>query len=183
MRPLLLAAVTALLLTAPLAQAHTRTHRCEGVSIGSIESPARWAPRRDSRLAHWHTTSRNGHVALLLTRNTVTFQLSDEAMRKAERELRESAEPEEDDGPLGAAIKSAVVAGVRVILKHSAEVPLSQLDEVEYRNGELVFTTIDGDRLFQGFEIDDQPLTRSFDELDARAFVREFHRLKGSRRT
>jgi hypothetical protein len=67
-------------------------------------------------------------------------------------------------------------------LKHSAEVPVAALEDVEYRNGELVFTTADGERLFQGFDIDDEPLTKAFSELDAKAFVREFHRVKGQRR-
>ncbi len=183
MRMIIRLAATALLLAAPLARAHDRSHDCDGMSIGSIESPARWAPRRDPRLAHWHTTSRNGHVALLLTRGTVTFQLSDAAMREAEHELDASAKPDEDDNPFGAAIKSAVAAGVRVLLKHSAEVPVAELDDVQYRNGELVFTTVDGERLFRGFDIDDEPLTRAFSDVDAQAFVREFHRVKGQRRS
>ena len=179
MRPLIRLATVSLLLLAPLAHARARSDCDQGISIGSIESPARWAPRRDSRLAHWHTTSRDGRIALLLTRGTVSLQLSDAAMQKVERELRDSARGDEDDGPFGAAIKSAVVAGVRVLLKHSAEVPVAELDEVEYRDGELVFTTVEGDRVFRGMAIDDEPLTRAFSELDARAFVREFHRLKG----
>jgi hypothetical protein len=181
MRTFIRLAAVALLLAAPLAHAHSRSHSCEGVSIGDLDSPARWAPRRDSRLAHWHTTSRDGKVALLLTRGTVTFQLSDAAMRDVEREL-DDARDDDEDNPFGAAIKSAVAAGVRVLLKHSAEVPVAALESVEYRNGELIFVTVDGERLFQGFNIDDQPLTRSFNELDARAFVREFHRVKGQRR-
>lgn len=181
MRSFIRLAAVALLLAAPLAHADSHSHPGNSVSLGDLDPPARWAPRRDARLAHWHTTSRNGHIALLLTRGTVTFQLSDAAMRDMQREFDDARENDEDN-PFGAAIKSAVLAGVRVLLKHSAEVPVASLEDVEYRNGELVFITVDGDRLFQGFDIDEEPLTRSFNELDARAFVREFHRVKAARR-
>ncbi len=158
---------------------HMRDGCAHDLSLGnaSLDSPARWAPRRESRLARFTILSRDGKVALLLTPTAVAFQLSDGTMRKIERELREKAD-EPEDNAIGDAIKTAVLAGVRVLLKHSAECSLRELRDVDYREGELVFIARNGDRVFEHCELDDQDLTRSFSEPEARAFVHEFRRLQ-----
>ena len=143
----------------------------------SVEAPARWAPRRESRLARFTVLSRDGKVALLLMPTSVAFQLSDGTMRKIENQLRDEAD-EAEDNPLGDAIKTAVLAGVRVLLKHSAECSLRDLRDVDYRDGELVFISTDGDRVFRGLDMNDDDLTRAFSEREARAFVHEFRRLR-----
>lgn len=143
----------------------------------SVEPPARWAPRRESRLARFTILSRDGKVALLLMPTSVAFQLSDGTMRKIENQLREEAD-EAEDNPIGDAIKTAVLAGVRVLLKHSAECSLRDLRDVDYRDGELVFISTDGERVFRGLDMNDDDLTRAFDEREARAFVHEFRRLR-----
>ncbi len=165
--------------------AHARDHARAGgdcshdISLGSasLESPARWAPRRESRLARFTILSRDGKVALLITPTAVAFQLSDGTMRKIEHELREKAD-EPEDNPIGDAIKTAVLAGVRVMLKHSAECSLRDLRDVDYRDGELVFISTDGDRVFHGLDMNNDDLTRAFSEREARAFVHEFRRLQ-----
>lgn len=158
---------------------HVRDDCSHDFSLGdaSLEYPARWAPRRDSRLARFTILSRDGKVALLLTPTAVAFQLSDATMRRIDRELR-AEEDDTEDNPLGEAIKTAVLAGVRVMLKHSAEVPLRDLRDVDYRDGQLVFITRDGDRVFDHIDMNDEDLTQSFSEREARAFVHEFRRLQ-----
>ncbi|MEQ1832505.1 MAG: hypothetical protein ABL977_05570, partial [Candidatus Eisenbacteria bacterium] len=147
----------------------------------TLESPARWAPRRESRLARVQILSRDGKVALLLMPTSVAFQLSDGTMRKVEQKLREEAH-EAEDNPLGEAIKGAVLAGVRVLLKHSAECSLRDLRDVDYRDGELVFTGTNGERVFDHIDLNDQDLSRAFDEREAKAFVHEYRRLQGAGR-
>lgn len=143
----------------------------------SVEAPARWAPRRESRLARFTILSRDGKVALLLMPTSVAFQLSDGTMRKIENELRDEAD-EAEDNPIGDAIKTAVLAGVRVLLKHSAECSLRDLRDVDYRDGELVFISTNGQRVFRGLDMNDDDLTRAFSEREAKAFVHEFRRLR-----
>jgi hypothetical protein len=120
-------------------------------------------------------------VDLLLTPSAVAFQLSDRKMESLERELRDEQNADVDNA-LGSAIKTAVLAGVRVLLKHSAECSIRDLRDVDYRNGALVFTSSDGDKVFGDIEENDGDLMASFPESQARAFVREFRRLKAAYR-
>jgi len=182
MRPLALALLASTLLAAPPATACDHRDGSGSFDVGSgIEYPARWAPRVESRSALYVITSRDGKVDLLLTPSVVAFQLSDAKMSTIERKLR-NEQNEEEDNPIGSAIKTAVFAGVRVLLKHGAVCPVRELRDVDYRDGQLVFVTRSGDRLFDRMEVDDNDLLAAFPERDARAFVREFRRLKAARR-
>jgi len=182
LRPLALALLASTLLAAPPAIACGHDDCPGSLDIGSgIETPARWAPRVDSRSAVYGITSRDGKIELLLTPSVVAFQLSDEKMSAIERKLRDE-QNEGEDNPLGSAIKTAVFAGVRVLLKHGAVCPVRELRDVDYRDGELVFVTRSGDRVFDRVEVDDRDLLASFPEREARAFVREFRRLKAGGR-
>lgn len=183
MRSLALAMLATSLLVAPPAFARDRDELPVSIKPGpSLEDPARWAPRHDSRLARYIITTEDGKVDLLLTPSVVAFQLSDRTMRHVDSELREKEYNEDENGPLGNAIKNAVIASVRVFLKHSAECPLRELRDVDYRDGALVFITRDGDRLFNHIRMDDDDLVSSFSERDARAFVQEFRRVRGNNR-
>lgn len=79
---------------------------------------------------------------------------------------------------LARTIKTAVLTSVRSALDHSIECSIREVSDVEYRRGRLIMTTGDGDRLFENVEISDQDMMEGFSETDARAFVREFRRLK-----
>jgi hypothetical protein len=183
MRTLVLALLASSLLVAPAASACRHDGECSGsLSIGSgVEEPARWAPRHDSRQARYVVTSRDGKVDLLLTPSAVAFQLSDRKMDSLERQLRDE-QNEEEDNPIGSAIKTAVLAGVRVLLKHSAECSIQDLRDVDYRDGGLVFVSRDGGQVFQQLEDNKGDLLASFPENQARAFVREFRKLKAGYR-
>jgi len=49
---------------------------------------------------------------------------------------------------------------------------------VRYRDGRLILVTEDGDRIFEDLDINDHEVLEGFAEHDARAFVREFRRVK-----
>ena len=182
MRSLAAALIASSLLIASSASACDHGDRSGSLNVGSgIEAPVRWAPRHDTHLARYVVTSRDGKVDLLLTPTAVAFQLSDRKMNSIERELRDE-QNEDADNSFGDAIKAAVLAGVRVLLKHSAECPVRDIRDVDYRDGELVFVTPDGDRVFDGLEVNDGEVLGSFPEREARAFVREFRRLKAASR-
>jgi len=143
----------------------------------SCDPPTRWASRHDPREARIAITTAGGEAQMVLTDRVVAVQLSERALREIRRETRKEMN-EEEDNPIARAIKVAVLTGVRALLSHSAECPLREISDVEYRNGRLVMTSEDGERLFGNVRIDDEELLESFTEADARAFVREFRRAK-----
>lgn len=152
----------------------TTVHDC------TVEPPAAWGARHDLGRTRYAMLTHDGSAVLLITREVVAVQLSDRTLRKIDREMER--EQEDDDGVLAGAIKSAVLGGVRALLNHSLECPIDELSDVRYRDGRLELIAEDGGRVFENVEIDDRDLLESFRAQDARAFVEEFHRLKGGRR-
>jgi len=146
-------------------------------SFSCCDAPAHWAPRHGAGESHFAITTQDGDVTLLLTRDLMALQLSDRTFHRVERELRREAR-REDEGPLAEAIQVAVVSGVRALMDHSAECSLDDLRDVDYRGGELIFTAANGRRVLKDVEISDTDLARGFSANDARAFVREFRRMK-----
>jgi hypothetical protein len=182
MRSLALAVLVSSLLVTSTASACRHEDGSGSLSIGSgVEEPARWAPRHDSRQARYVITSRDGKVDLLLTPTAVAFQLSDRKMDTLERELRDEQNADVDNA-LCSAVKTAVLAGVRVLLKHSAECSIRDLRDVDFRDGGLMFVSRDGDQVFAQLEDNKGDLLASFPESEARAFVREFRKLKAASR-
>lgn len=179
-----LAAALALLMLLPAGP--TFAHDTDRTRTGrtfDFEEPARWGPRYETEAAILAIESRDGKITLLLTERVVAFQFSDRTMHKIERELRrESREHDDDEGPLGEAIKSAVLSGVRALLDHSVSCPLREVRDVRVEAGRLVFVTRDGDRMFERIQVDDEDLLESFDRQEAAAFAAEFRRLKARSR-
>lgn len=147
------------------------------VHRSSFKAPARWSSRQDLRDARLAITTQDGKATLILTDDAVAAQLSDRVIRKIDRKLRNERD-ESEDNVLARTIKTAVMNSVRTVLDHSIECSIDDVSDVEYRRGRLIVTTEDGDRLFENVEISDQEMMEGFSETDARAFVREFRRLK-----
>ena len=166
----------AVLLSAGVALAHGHGRHGMSFGDGEIAPPAAWGPRHDAGRARYVMVSRDGAVELLLTPRRVALQLSDRTMREIDREM--DREMDDEDGVLADAIKSAVLGGVRALLRHSLECPLEELRDARDRDGRLELVTVDGDRVFEDVEVDDRDLLESFRAQDAQAFVEEFHRLK-----
>jgi hypothetical protein len=174
MRPLLLAAVAFLTLPPALASACNTgiTH----VSTRCCDPPARWATRHDPRDARIAITRNDGEATLLLTNEVVAVQLSDRALHKVRRKLRDTQD--DDDNPLGAVIRTVVYTTVRSLVDHSVEVPLRDIRDVAYRDGQLRITARNGEPLFDDVDVDDCSATHGYAERDARAFVREYQRVR-----
>jgi hypothetical protein len=170
--PILLLAA---LLLAGAASAHERD-----VTIGScqVREPLAWGPRHDLGHARFAILTEDHGAALVLTRELVAVQLSDRALRKLDREIAREKNEDEEDGLIAQVIKSAVLGGVRALLDHSLECPIEELRDVRYRDGRLVLITEDGDRIFDGLDINDHEVLAGFSEHDALAFVQEFRRAK-----
>ena len=145
----------------------------------SCDPPARWAARHDADEARLAITTEDGDVTLLLTQRVVALQLSDRTFHRVNRELRHQERADDGQGnPLADAIRTAILSSVRALLDHGAECSIRDLSDVDYRHGELIFTTEDGERLFEHVVLDDSNVMESFAADDARAFVREFRRPK-----
>lgn len=176
-------AVAVLLLMAVVSAAPALAHETRGVRLDRLDcdEPLRLSARRDARDARIAITTEDGKVTMVLTDRDVAFQLSDRTLHKVDRELRRARHEDDDDGVIGEVIKTAVITSVRAALEHSAVYPVRELRDVRYEDGRLVFVARNGDRLFERFEVDDDCVLEAFSPGDARAFVREFHRLRPGR--
>ena len=146
------------------------------VSASCCESPARWAARHDPSDSRLAIDSEDGNTTLLITDRVVAIQLSDRTLRKVKRELRN--QEDDEDNAVSRAFMAVVLSGVRALLDHSAECPIRELGAVEYRHGRLEFTTVAGERVFPGLDIDGRDALEGFSAREAQAFVREFQRAK-----
>ena len=136
----------------------------------------RWVEHHDVDDARLAITTENGKVTLLITQRVVALQLSDHMIRKVKHKLRDKVENQDD--ALGRAIVSAVAGSVREMIDSSFEIRIQDLRDVTYEDGRLRFIGRNGKAIFEESEFDDDDVMSSFSETDARAFVREFHRLK-----
>lgn len=155
-------------------------HDSDGVRLNRFDcdEPLRWGPRHGVERARCAITSEDGKMTFVLTDRVVALQFSDRTMRKIDRELHRARHEDDDAGPIGDALKVAVIGAVRSMLDHSAECPVRELRDVRVVDGRLEFVARDGERLFENIEVDDDSVLGAFDPRDAERFAAEFRRLK-----
>lgn len=134
--------------------------------------------RFDPAAARLAINTRDDKATMLITDDVIAVQLSDGELQHIRREFRE--EQNEDDNALAQAIKAVVFASVKTVLNHSAVVRVRDVRDVVYVNGRLRIVTNDRDAVFASLDVDDDDVMTTFSDSDARAFVREFRRVKGS---
>lgn len=174
MRTTVITLMLAALLPAGAALAHDHH-----LNIGSCEvrEPLEWGARHDLARARIVILTEDRAAALVLTCDRVAIQLSDQTLRKLDREIAREKD-DEDGGVIADAIKGAILGSVRALLDHSLECPVEDLRDMRYRDGRLILITEDGDRIFEDLNINDHEVLEGFSEHDALAFVREFRRAK-----
>lgn len=170
------------LLAAPVAVRAQDNDIRISVSDGDTDSPGRVGPRRHLRDARLAIATRDDRVALLLIHEAVVMQLTDRGLRDLRDEMRRDAEEDRESGFFAEMVQTMVRSTVESMLRRSIEYPVSELRDVEYRRGRLVFTGEDGKRVFESVRVNDTEVMENFSDADARAFVREFRRLKAGSR-
>lgn len=122
--------------------------------------------------------SDDGVVKLGLTQERVYFTASDAVREHVDATLEK--EMTESDSRFARAISGAVRRGVRSALQFDVDFRVDEIRDVDYVDGELVFDWVDPERnrSLDNVEVDDEPITRAFDEESGRAFVRAFRRVK-----
>jgi hypothetical protein len=150
------------------------TDRCEGCQ-------ERFRERRQMREARFAITTPNEVAVLMLTRDAVTFQLTDEYLHDIKYGL-----PEDRLGPEAGFLERMAAWIVRrtvhFAMNDAVEYPLRDLRGADYRDGRLVFVTSEGRRAFQEVRVNDTDAMHAFTPADARAFVRAFRAAKARAR-
>ena len=144
-------------------------------------SPAHPGPRHDLRDARYAITTTNDVASLLLTRRVLALQLTEHALGNIGQEMDDD-EDGGDGGFIGRFVASVVKSSVRTVLRRSLEIPIDDVRSVDYRNGRLVITTEDDDRVFDQVEVNDTDVMESFSRRDAEEFIRQFRALKARSR-
>jgi hypothetical protein len=143
-------------------------------------SPARPGPRHDLRDARFAITTTNDVASLLLTGRVVALQLTEHGLVRIDQEMDD--DDDGDGGFIGRFVASVVKSSVRTVMRHSLQIPIEDVRDVQYRGGRLVVTTEDGDRVFDQVEVNDTDVMESFSRRDAEEFVRQFRALKARSR-
>ncbi len=175
-----LAVLAVMLLAATQASAQlVRQVRHDTRSPHSVDADL--GPRHTARGARAAITTRDDMASLFLTDRVVAVQLTDRAIARIARDHDDGGEGGEG-GAFARAISHVVVSGVQKMLRRSLEIPVAEIRSVDYREGRLVFTSVDGETILQDVEIDDTDMMAAFRPADARAFVRSFRAVKARAR-
>ena len=124
-------------------------------------------------------TSRGGEVDLMLLGDRIVAGLSDSVVAHIRSET-DTADLEADGG-LGASIEKLVKSTVENTLTKRIEYPLSDIEDVRYERGRIVFDYVRGAnfKLLEGAKNDDVPVLASFSEEDSERFVAAVKARKG----
>lgn len=116
-------------------------------------------------------TTRGGELDLMLVGDKIVAGFSDSVLAQI-REGPDTTELEADDD-LGASIEKFVKATVQKALAKRFEYPLSDIEDVNYEKGRIVFSYRRGAKfkLLENTKQDDVPILASFSEQDSERFV------------
>jgi hypothetical protein len=116
-------------------------------------------------------TSRGGEIDLMLLGDRIVVGLSDSVLAHVREETDTSQL--ESDGRLASSIERLVKSTVQSALSKRVDYPLSDLEDVRYERGRIVFDYRDDARftMIESTKNDDIPLLASFSEEDSRRFV------------
>jgi hypothetical protein len=149
--------------------AHPATAQRDG------DSEARIVSRQPIQRASSAIQTRNGEVALLLVGRNLVMQLTDRGLGQVDRDMDADAR---EEGAFARFVGGMVRSGVRSLLDHGIEVPLSEVREARYQDGRLVLIGRDGDELFDNMQVNDTEVMESFSPAEARAFAARINQVR-----
>lgn len=138
------------------------------ISFNSDDPYTRLAPRRNVHDARLAITTRDGSTTLLLLRDAVAVQLTDDTVA--------DVKPKDDDSLL----EDLVTSGVRVMLRKSVEYPIGHIRAIEIRGGVLTVINEKNQSVFTGIKINGTEVMRNFAPADAARFVSAFRTARGA---
>jgi hypothetical protein len=114
-------------------------------------------------------------MKLGLTDEAIYMRFSDETLRKIDREMEEEAgEREGIAGAITSAVTGAVSKGLRTRISFVHE----NIRDIRWEEGRLVVELENGEHAFGDMEVEDEDVTRKFDEDDVREFIEEWRAVK-----
>jgi hypothetical protein len=121
-------------------------------------------------------TNRDESVNLIVAETGIAIQFSDQFMDNLDDEIN-SADGDGDNSVLAKTIKSMVSSGVRTILDHAILIPFYEIGSVNYEDGRIIITDMNGEELFEDLEVNDKQVMEDFSGRDSRRFVADAEKL------
>jgi hypothetical protein len=116
--------------------------------------------------------SRDSAVNLVLKGDNVLAGLSPKTIARVREEMERSAR-DVDTSSIGGSIAQFVKQTVADKIGTHVVYPIADMRDIRYDDGEIVIVKNNGSesRLFSGVKMNNEPLSKAFDEADARRFV------------
>lgn len=121
-------------------------------------------------------TTKEGSVELLMTDEHVIIQFSETGLDRITEEIHKSDTDIEEFTLIYDVFKSMLNSGLRTLLNHSLQIPISELKEVAYENGRLKMVTQNDTILFENVEIGGSYVIEDFSQDDALLFMSELEK-------
>lgn len=135
------------------------------------DSPARAVPRYRLSQADYSIVTRRGDVALLVRRDSLALQLTDDGLDRLLERVEEGESGEEPRTLLAQVLRGALRGGAAALLDHAVLYPVTEIERAAYEDGRLILEGRDGDELFD-IEVDGRDIMEDFSAGDARGLVR-----------
>ncbi|HKJ45596.1 MAG TPA: hypothetical protein VJ991_07195 [Balneolales bacterium] len=123
-------------------------------------------------------TTKDQKVNLVMSDSTIYMQLTKDVLAKVNEDLNN--EKNKDHGNNWAdKFSHFVVSNVQSLVNKKLEYPISEIKDITYEDGALKITYYHTHIMtFNKIQDEDKPVLASFNESDAKDFVRRFHELE-----
>lgn len=141
-------------------------------SVIAYDSDAEIIPRVVTTETDITITNNDNSVDLMIVDDMIVVQFTSAFLNKVSEEIKES-EKSTRSSYLEDVIRAMVSSGVRTLLDRALAIPFSEIVSVTYENGAIKIVNINGNVIFEEFEINDIYVMEDFSRRDARRFVEE----------
>lgn len=145
----------------------------KGINVSGHDMDLSFTERMDHAHAFSAITTREGSVDLMITESDLLIQFSDEGLKRINHQINKDA----DDSHFAEVIKSMVSSGVQTLLDRAMKVPLYEISEISYSEGNLIIRNREGQKIFEDLDIEGKYVMKDFSRDDALQFVADAERL------